>query len=356
MAQSRTKTAASRTWPQGWSVGVQVSVQRNGRTVLERPVADLVAAVDRAGSISAAARSLNISYRHAWILLHAAAESAGQPLIETATGGKQGGGARLTEFGRAALAAFQHVETELGGAAAIARPVVAPSPASGAVVLRLAAAISLQEVVTLVLQEYAAARPSVSVRTVFGASNELEDQIAGGSPTDVFIAASGDNIARLADNGLIDRQSRSTLASNCLAVVGAAAQRTTLRKPDDLRRGNKSIVVADPACPLGKCSAEFLQRSKLLDDLRPRLQFVESSRAVVSSLRVGRSPLGIIFGSDLANAPGVRKLLTIPTSQATTVYQGATVARSKAKNEARLLLEFFASAAARATFRRCGFT
>jgi molybdate transport system substrate-binding protein len=356
MAKPRTRIAASTDWPQGWSVGVQVSVQHNGRTVLAIPVVDLLAAVDRAGSISAAARSLKISYRHAWMMIHDAAEGAGRPLVETATGGKQGGGARLTEFGRAALAAFQHVELELGGAAAASHPLIPSRPAHGAAVLRLAAAISLQEVVTLVLQKYAAARPGVSVRTIFGASNELEDQIAGGSPTDVFMAASDDNVSRLAERGLIDRQSRSTLASNGLAVVGAAALRTTLRGPDDLRRGNKSIVVADPACPLGKCSAEFLERAHLLDDVRPRLQFVESSRAVVSLLRAGRSPLGIIFGSDLANAAGLRKLLAIPTSQATTIYQGVAVAKSTAKDEARLLLEYFASPRARATFRRCGFS
>jgi molybdate transport system substrate-binding protein len=335
---------------------VQVSVQHNGRTVLARPVADLLAAVDRTGSISAAARGRKISYRHAWMLIHSAAESAGQPLVETAIGGKQGGGARLTEFGRAALAAFLHVELELGGAAAASHPLMTSRPAQGAIVLRLAAAISLQEVVALVLQEYAAARPGVAVRTVFGASNELEDQIAGGSPIDVFMAASDDNVARLAERGLIDRQTRLSLAINGLALVGAAAQRTTLRRIDDLRRGDKTIVVADLACPLGKCSAAFLNRARLLDDLRPRLQFVESSRAVVSSLRAGRSPIGIIFGSDLANAPDLRKLLVIPASQATTVYQGAAVARSTAKDEARLLLEFFASPRARATFRRCGFS
>lgn len=335
-------------------MGVQVEVQHNGRTVLSRPVVDLLAAVDRVGSITAAARSLKISYRHAWMLLHDAAEGAGQPLVETATGGRQGGGARLTDFGRAALAAFQHAELELGGAAA-AQPLMPAAPARDALVLRLAAAISLQEVVTLILQEYATARPGISVRTVFGASNELEDQIAGGSPIDVFMAASDDNVSRLANRGLIDRQTRSTLASNSLAVVGAAAQRITLRGLNDLRRGNKPFVLADPVCPLGKCSEQFLQRARLWDDLRPRMQFVESSRAVVSSLRAGRSPLGIVFGSDLANTAGLRKLLTIPLSQATTHYQGATVSKSTAKDEAGLLLKYFASPEAQSTFRRCGF-
>ncbi|MDD3553526.1 MAG: LysR family transcriptional regulator [Deltaproteobacteria bacterium] len=58
------------------------------------------------GSISEAARSMGMSYRHAWDLVDSINKQARMPLVETATGGKGGGGARLTDAGELAVQAF----------------------------------------------------------------------------------------------------------------------------------------------------------------------------------------------------------------------------------------------------------
>ena len=72
--------------------------------------AQLVAAIDAAGSISAAARSMNMSYRRAWQLVEAINDSFSQPVVVTATGGKRGGGARVTPFGRQLVRRFRAME------------------------------------------------------------------------------------------------------------------------------------------------------------------------------------------------------------------------------------------------------
>jgi len=59
------------------------------------------------GSISEAAKSMNMSYRHAWELVDSINRQAREPLIETATGGKGGGGAKLTTAGERAVLAFR---------------------------------------------------------------------------------------------------------------------------------------------------------------------------------------------------------------------------------------------------------
>ncbi len=59
------------------------------------------------GSISAAARSMNMSYRHAWDLVDSMNRQAKSPLIVSTTGGKGGGGARLTAEGKKAIAVFR---------------------------------------------------------------------------------------------------------------------------------------------------------------------------------------------------------------------------------------------------------
>lgn len=66
------------------------------------------------GSISAAARSMKMSYRHAWKLVDSMNRQGRSPLVVTSTGGKGGGGTELTETGEQAVTAFRAAWKELG--------------------------------------------------------------------------------------------------------------------------------------------------------------------------------------------------------------------------------------------------
>lgn len=72
--------------------------------------ADLLEAIAAAGSISAAARDMGMSYRRAWLLVEVMNRSFREPVVMRAVGGAHGGGAQLTDTGRAALAAFRQME------------------------------------------------------------------------------------------------------------------------------------------------------------------------------------------------------------------------------------------------------
>jgi molybdate transport system regulatory protein len=72
--------------------------------------ADLLEAIDRAGSISAAAREMGMSYKRAWDLVDTMNRCFKQPLVATATGGSHGGGARVTEFGHDVLRRYRAIE------------------------------------------------------------------------------------------------------------------------------------------------------------------------------------------------------------------------------------------------------
>lgn len=65
--------------------------------------ADLLKAIEQTGSISAAARSLGMSYRRAWLLVDTMNQCFKSPVVETLTGGQRGGGARVTKLGQDAL-------------------------------------------------------------------------------------------------------------------------------------------------------------------------------------------------------------------------------------------------------------
>ncbi|GAB4406214.1 MAG: winged helix-turn-helix domain-containing protein [Thermodesulfovibrionales bacterium] len=74
----------------------------------------LLERVKQYGSISEAARSMNMSYRHAWELVESMNKQAKTPLVETSTGGKGGGGAHLTETGERAIEAFWRLYAKFG--------------------------------------------------------------------------------------------------------------------------------------------------------------------------------------------------------------------------------------------------
>jgi molybdate transport system regulatory protein len=72
--------------------------------------ADLLQSVSETGSISAAARGMKMSYRRAWLLIDAMNQCFREPVVDTATGGKGGGGAQITPFGRTVLRDFRAME------------------------------------------------------------------------------------------------------------------------------------------------------------------------------------------------------------------------------------------------------
>lgn len=69
------------------------------------------------GSIAAAGRAMGMSYRRAWELVEEINTIFGKPVVERQTGGKQGGGARLTTLGLALISRYRAIEKATAEAA-----------------------------------------------------------------------------------------------------------------------------------------------------------------------------------------------------------------------------------------------
>lgn len=79
--------------------------------------ADLLEAIGREGSISAAGRALGIDYRKCWKLVDRMNSAFSGPLVLTRKNGGPAQGARLTDLGREVAAAFRSLEGEVRAAA-----------------------------------------------------------------------------------------------------------------------------------------------------------------------------------------------------------------------------------------------
>lgn len=65
------------------------------------------------GSISAAGRRLEMSYRRAWLLVDATNRMFDEPVVIASMGGSHGGGAEVTDFGRRLVATYRALEQRL---------------------------------------------------------------------------------------------------------------------------------------------------------------------------------------------------------------------------------------------------
>ncbi len=73
----------------------------------------LLECIERTGSLSQAAREMDMSYRRAWLLLDSMNTGFDQPVVSTQTGGRDGGGAELTAFGKQLIQAFRDLENSV---------------------------------------------------------------------------------------------------------------------------------------------------------------------------------------------------------------------------------------------------
>lgn len=88
---------------------------KTGDTIAFGPgKARLLELIQQHHSISAAARALKMSYRRAWLLVDTMNTCFHQPLVLTATGGTQGGGAELSAEGLKVLTLYRQYEKAVG--------------------------------------------------------------------------------------------------------------------------------------------------------------------------------------------------------------------------------------------------
>jgi molybdate transport system regulatory protein len=77
----------------------------------------LLESIAACGSISAAGRAMDMSYKRAWDLVDDINRMCGQAAVARQTGGKHGGGATLTAFGLSLVTRYRRIEQAAASAA-----------------------------------------------------------------------------------------------------------------------------------------------------------------------------------------------------------------------------------------------
>ncbi len=97
------------------SLSVRIDLDAEGR--IGPGKIQLLESIRKFGSISAAGRAMDMSYKRAWDLVDEINRICRQAAVERQTGGKNGGGAALTPFGTSLVARYRKIERDAAHAA-----------------------------------------------------------------------------------------------------------------------------------------------------------------------------------------------------------------------------------------------
>jgi molybdate transport system regulatory protein len=93
----------------GTRLSIRIDLE-NGNRIGPGKIA-LLEAIRTTGSISAAARSLDMSYRRAWLLVEEINHALREPAVAAETGGRRGGGAAVTPAGEQLVGLYRTIES-----------------------------------------------------------------------------------------------------------------------------------------------------------------------------------------------------------------------------------------------------
>ncbi len=99
----------------GYTTQASIWIEKDGELYLGGGRVMLLERLEQLGSIAAAARSMNLTYRNAWLWIDSMNRLAPSPLVEKILGGAGGGHARLTDEGRKAIAMYHELRGKMAG-------------------------------------------------------------------------------------------------------------------------------------------------------------------------------------------------------------------------------------------------
>jgi molybdate transport system substrate-binding protein len=233
------------------------------------------------------------------------------------------------------------------------------APANPPVTILVAAAASLeysyvQELIPLFQKKY----PWITVDGTYASSGQLQTQIEQGLEADVFMSAATRQMNALVNGGLISKDSVIPLLENKIVLIKPAGIATGVTGFQNAAQA-RVIALGDPASvPAGQYAKEAFTTLGNWAAVEAKASFGSNVTEVLNWVGEGSAEVGVVYATDAATTSKVEIIAEAPAGSlsAKVIYPVGIVAASAHPAEAKLFVDFLASAEGLAIFQAYGFS
>ena len=195
----------------------------------------------------------------------------------------------------------------------------------------------------------------------YAGSSALAKQIEAGAPADLFISADLAWMDHLADEGLIEPETRANLLGNRIVLIAPRASSASLEIvrgfPLAAAIGNGKLAMANTdAVPAGRYGKAALEKLGVWPSVQDKIAQAENVRAALLLVSRGEAPFGVVYRTDAAADPNVRIVDAFPEDTHPPIVYPVALTAQTMNADAAALLAYLTTPAARAAFEKQGFT
>ena len=200
---------------------------------------------------------------------------------------------------------------------------------------------------------------------VYEASGTLREQIEAGADCDIFISANQKHMNTLADENMIDKESRVDLLGNSLTLIASSdvAENISALAAQDFKSvftsdSIKVLAIGEPSeVPAGQYAQEMFENLGIWEAVQPKVVFAKNVEAVLTYVDGGDAEVGVVYHTDALQLASGSIIADCPADSYTAVsYPAAIMTASPQPDASANFFEYLKSDAAKTVFEKYGFT
>lgn len=171
------------------------------------------------------------------------------------------------------------------------------------------ATASLKKAAQEIKEIYEKENPDVSVVLTVEEEEILSQKIQAGEAFDIYLTSSLEELEALAEADKVDGDSIQIVAEDPIVLVQMEDGETQIKDFSQIPEA-QDVTIAEETTVLGKASREVLQSFGVYDQVMAMdLSEVGNANAVMASVSTQSSELGLVYGTDAANAEGLVEVI-----------------------------------------------
>jgi len=186
----------------------------------------------------------------------------------------------------------------------------------------ISAAVSLEDALDVIQENFLEEHPKVILKFNFGGSGSLQQQISQGAPVNLFFSATEDKYDLLVEDGNIIREDGLKLLGNELVLVIPKGEQM-MEGFNDLKKTEigKISIGTPETVPAGKYAKESLEHMGIWEDIESKVVYEKDVRQVLSYFETGNVDAGIVYKTNALVSDKVEMVASADTATHTPIIR-----------------------------------